>query len=629
MIDFPSLSYLNTHALRVAKRFPLSLFSAIVAASVGNYLVESEKWLDNAFPFINLMLTAALGISLFFCIGIFNEKKKLPKPFAYINHVLGIIFLGLVYFSLPGGNSTESTAMPYYRYAIFSVCIHLMVSFSPYLKNIHTLAFWNYNKTLFLRFLTSLLFSSVLYIGIVLAMAALHLLFEVNFDPKIYLQLFILIIGVFNTWFFLAGIPAELSQIDQAVNYPKGLKIFSQYILLGLLVLYLLILYGYSIKILMAWDWPKGVVSYLIIGVATWGILTVLLLYPYRDNEKEHWIGRFSRLYYFILLPLVVMLFIAIWIRIEDYGITINRYLIVLLGVWLTVTCVYFLLGFKSIKFIPLSLACMLLFSSFGPWGIFSVSERSQYRRLKALLRDNHLLEEEHASQEIIWDQSYFPELRAKQETPLIKPIEDDQVKEIYSITRYLQDHHGLEGMQMWFEQDLDHILRAINKDKSTWSKTTAAALYLETLGIPENPNTISGTLITLEADNNTHQAVNTRGYDYFTPLHIYNQDTSSFQAGYSNFSIHLNAKKNGLSLSNTQRRTDINLSSLVLSLYHKTDSLSSHSIHNASDMTYTTDKEGLKIKLELKSIRFSTKNDSSITLDYLDGNLLLRDSIP
>ncbi|GGF50401.1 hypothetical protein GCM10011339_43710 [Echinicola rosea] len=503
-----------------------------------------------------------------------------------------------------------------------------MVSFTPYLKNTHTLAFWNYNKTLFIRFLTALLFSAVLYLGIVMAMAALHLLFEVNFDPKIYLQLFVLIIGVFNTWFFLSGIPSDLRQIDQEVNYPGGLKIFSQYILLSLLVIYLLILYGYSLKIIMAWDWPKGIVSYLIIGVATWGILTVLLLYPYRDDKESGWIGQFSRIFYFLLFPLVVMLFIAIGIRIEDYGITINRYLIVLLGIWLSLTCFYFKLGFRSIKFIPLSLACILLFSSVGPWGIFSVSERSQYRRLQALLRDHHLLEDEHATHEITWDQSYFPKLSPMQKSASNQLIKKEQVKEIYSITRYLEAHHGLEVMKTWFDQDVDQILQTINKDKPTWNQTTAATFYLETLGIPETPDALSSSLITLEANRQAHQAVKTRGYDYFTPLHIYNQDTSSFQAGSYNFSIHLNAKKNGLSLSNARSQTDLNLNNLVLALYHEAEAMSSHTFHKASDMTYTTDAEGLKIKLELKSIRFSAKNDSSITLDYLDGNLLLRDSL-
>lgn len=629
MINFPSLRYLNNQALAAVKRFPLALISGILAASAGNLLIESENWVDNAFPYINLMLTAALGISCFFCISIINEKKQVSEPYSYINHLLGIGIMVLVYFSLPDGTHSKSTAMPYYRFAILGACIHLMVSFTPYLQNIHTLAFWNYNKTLFLRFLTSLLYSLVLFAGLAMALAALHLLFELDIDPKIYLQLFVLIMGVFNTWVFLAGIPRPLHQIDQEVNYPKGLKIFSQYILLSLLMVYLLILYGYSLKIILEWDWPKGIVAYLIIGMAIWGILTILLLYPYRDNDKEPWIGNFSRIYFFLLFPLVVVLFIAIGIRIDDYGITINKYLIVLLGAWLTVTCFYFKLGFKSIKFIPLSLACILLFSSFGPWGIFSVSERSQYRRLKAILRNHHLLEEEHAAHEVIWDQSHLPKLKPAQANTGPVLVKEEEVKEIYSITRYLEQHHSLDRMRDWYEQDIDSILQAINEGKPKWNKTSTASLYLETLGIPENPLGHFNKMITLQAQSRTNQATNTQGYDYLTPIRINNQDTTTFKAGYSSFNIHLNPRKNGISISNALHRTDINLSNLALSHQPDLDSLPERFPYPTTAMTYTTDKEGLKVKLELKSIRFINNNDTSITLDYLDGNLLLRDSIP
>ncbi|AWW31409.1 hypothetical protein DN752_15475 [Echinicola strongylocentroti] len=629
MINLPSLSYLNTFALKAAMRFPLALLSAIVAASTGNYLIENESRLSNAFPVINMMLTAALGVSLFFCISIFNEKKKIPSPFNIVNQVLGIIFLGWVYFSLPDGSSTESIAMPYYRFAIFSVIIHLLASFAPYLKNIHTLAFWNYNKILFLRLLTALFYSAVLYLGILLAMTALHLLFEVKFDQALYLQLFVLIIGIFNTWFFLAGIPSNLNLIDKEVNYPKGLKIFSQYILLSLLLLYLLILYGYSFKIIMAWDWPKGIVSYLIIGVATWGILTVLLLYPFRDDEKDRWIGHFSRLYYFLLFPLVVVLFTAIGIRISEYGITINRYLIVLLGVWLALTCFYFKLGFKSIKFIPLSLASILLFSSFGPWGIFSVSERSQTRRLKALLRDSHLLEEDRATQEVNWDTSKLPDLRPEKKTNTPKQIDNKQIKEIYSITRYLENHHGLEAMKTWFSQDLEQILQAINKDKSKWNKTAPSTLYLETLGLPETPSSLSQQLITLQADQRTNPSITIRGYDYLNPIQITDQDTTTFIAGLSNYSVQLNAQKNGLAISSPNHSANVDLSPLVRELIKtQKDASSPPPLLPASDLTYSTDTDGLKIKITINHLSFTTENDSSLTLSYLDGNLLLRDSL-
>ena len=165
-----------------------------------------------------------------------------------------------------------------------------------------------------------------------MALGALELLFDVDVHEKLYFHLFIFIVGFFNTWFFVSGAPDAFEVLQANKKYPKGLKIFTQYILLPLLTIYLVILYSYGLKILLSWNWPEGIVSYLIISVAVVGIFLVLLLYPYQKEANSNWVKRFSFIYYIALVPLVVMLFVAIGMRIGDYGITINRYLITLLG---------------------------------------------------------------------------------------------------------------------------------------------------------------------------------------------------------------------------------------------------------------------------------------------------------
>src|SRR5690554_7276939 len=108
-------------------------------------------------------------------------------------------------------------------------------------------------------------------------------------------------IGFFNTWFFLSGIPEKLDQSEGAYP-PKELKVFAQYILLPLLAVYLLILYGYGAKIVLIWDWPRGIVSYLIICVAVLGITTFLLLYPYSRLEGTNWIKKSTLAFYCLLI---------------------------------------------------------------------------------------------------------------------------------------------------------------------------------------------------------------------------------------------------------------------------------------------------------------------------------------
>jgi hypothetical protein len=126
----------------------------------------------------------------------------------------------------------------------------------------------------------------VLFAGLAIALAALDNLFGVSVPPKRYGDLLVLLAGLFGPWFFLAGIPQDLDNLDRIEEYPKGLKVFAQYILLSLVIVYLLILYAYLLKILIQWNWPQGWVSSLILGFSATSILSLILMHPIRIGPR-------------------------------------------------------------------------------------------------------------------------------------------------------------------------------------------------------------------------------------------------------------------------------------------------------------------------------------------------------
>jgi hypothetical protein len=79
---------------------------------------------------------------------------------------------------------------------------HLFVAFLPYLRRNELNGFWQFNRALFLRFLTAMLYSQVLYAGLSIALVAIDKLLKIHVPPKSYLYLWILIGFIFNTWFF-------------------------------------------------------------------------------------------------------------------------------------------------------------------------------------------------------------------------------------------------------------------------------------------------------------------------------------------------------------------------------------------------------------------------------------------
>lgn len=625
-MKLPSIQLLINNAKKSLLRFPLTIISALLGVLVSLYLVEFKKEIDNMFPYINFLLTAALGIPLFFSTSIYCTMEKASRIKKSLVHVIAFALLFAIYYSLPDSEITNNTSIPYIKYTIYNIIIHLLVSFIPYLKTKKLNGFWNYNKTLFIRVWTSILYSGVLYLGLIFALFAVDKLFNVDFHDELYFDIYIVTAGLFNTWFFVSGIPENLEKLEDETNYPKGLKIFTQYILLPLLILYLVILYAYVIKIVAIWDWPKGIVSYLISGVSILGILALLLIYPYSKSEGNSWIKKFSRVYYFILLPLVVVLFLAIKMRIDAYGITINRYIIVLLGVWLALVSAYFCIGRKNIKFIPQSLAIIMALMSFGPWGMFSVSEKSQSERLFRLLEESHILVDGKIQNEVIWIKDSLPKLHAKKLKINQHKVSDSIHNEIYSIIDYLDDHHGFHSIAPIFNQNLDSLTTIARGDKRYFNETR---VYMKTLGLNEYrmyKNKWSGNNGFRFAPRSLDYT-DLSGYDYLIKSNYYNNNSKSEKFYIKGFAYCIDPVDNFekvFTIHTKKEQVAIDLKPLINSLIEEFGENTKNNLLRKR-LTIHKNTETVKLKLEISNLRIEKENDS-LFLDALNTQVFIKE---
>ncbi|MDT8413421.1 MAG: DUF4153 domain-containing protein [Vicingaceae bacterium] len=628
-MKLPSIQYLQEKTVTALKRFPLSILAATIGVICAIYLIEHEHYQGNLFPVINLMLCAALGIPLFFCVTVFSEKLTFSFKIKALLSLIGTLILVGIYFSLPNSDESFNTSLPYVRYAIYNITIHLLVAFAPFILKKEINGFWQYNKVLFIRFLTSVLYSGFLYVGIVLALVSLKLLFDVNIRDQFYFEFWVIIAGLFNTWFFTAGMPTSLTNLDNDYEYPTGLKIFSQYILLPLLMLYLLILYGYGIKIFAAWDWPKGIVSYLIVCVAILGILNFLLIYPYSKQKENKWIATFSRVYYFILFPLIIMLFIAINMRIGDYGITINRYIILLLGCWLTLVAIYFAIGKANIKFIPISLFTVILLTSFGPWGMFSVSENSQVNRLKNLLETHQLLENNSITNEQTIDlvSSYYNH----EFTPKNEKLFPDSIKnDIKSILDYLNDHHGLTKIKPWFSNNYDAEIASFNQDKRKYERVNEANIYMNALGLAYTHHYTNNNQIyfSFSAENKHNKVLDISGYDYQVKVNSnYNNNVvlQTFVINNKEYELKIQDNENMLLLlENKQLKSALNFNEIIKKLMDNYKNSNNNYDIPVNEMTIVSETEGVKLKFIFDNINIET-DKKTLKPSYFNGILLLK----
>ncbi|MGB2867950.1 MAG: DUF4153 domain-containing protein [Bacteroidota bacterium] len=437
-MKLPSIQHLLDQSTKTFLRFPFPLTSAAVGTMAWLILIERDD--HGALGFLeSLTFVGMLGISLFTGIKLVCEKFKTTEGTLLFVNVGGVALLGAYYFSLPG-KILDANIAPLIRYTLFAAGLHFFVAVGPFLKRGEVNGFWHLNKSLFLRFLTASLYSAALFFGLMAAIIAVDKLFDAHIDNKIYLELWVFLVGMFNTWFFLAGLPEDLDKLESETEYPKGLKIFTQYVLIPLVFIYLVILYAYEVKIIAEMEWPKGWVGYLVLGFSILGILSLLLVHPIKERVENAWIRVISKYYYAILIPLVGLLLPAIWRRISEYGLTERRYFVVVLSLWLAAMIVYFLLSrTKSIKVIPATLCGIAFLVSFGPWGAMSMSERNQVGRLTEVLTRNGILKD------------------GKIHKATEKIVAED-CRKISSIIRYLAEVHGWKAIQPWFDFNLDTV---------------------------------------------------------------------------------------------------------------------------------------------------------------------------
>jgi len=426
-MKLPSLEALARDARATLLRFPFVL----IIAAIGTVDAISEP--DDP----RIILTCLLGIPLLFSIAVLGERRGWSRLAQSLGSAVGIALLVGYYLTLPSGRLSEPVVI---HFLVLALGLHFLVAFAPFVVSNQLIGFWQYNRRLFLRMLAGLLYTGVLYLGLALALFAVDKLLGIVIRDNVYGDLALILFGMFNTWFFLGGVPRDFAALEDDASYPGGLKIFTQYVLLPLVVVYLVILYLYSARILLEWNWPEGWVSTLILSFAVVGILSSLLLYPVRNREGNTWIARFYAWFYYALLPLTVLLVLAIMRRISEYGVTEERYYVLTLAFWLAGIAVYMLITRgRDIRMIPVSLAVLSFLSAFGPWGALQVSVDSQIGQLREILE---------AEGAVVGDRF----------TGVQPSDTSNSSQRIRSVVHYLDEHRELSSVAGWFGFGADTV---------------------------------------------------------------------------------------------------------------------------------------------------------------------------
>jgi len=198
---------------------------------------------------------------------------------------------------------------------------------------------------------------------------------------------------LFAPVYFLSNVPVKTEMYKQESGFDTFFKILGLYIFLPILALYTLILYVYLLQIIIKWELPNGWVSTLVSILGLGGFLCMFILYPLRLQNDNKFVNILSKYFPVVLMPLLVLMSIGIFRRLGDYGLTINRCLVLILNVWFYGISVYlFITKSKHLKWIVISFATVALIVSVGPWSVFSITKHSMEKEIGQLLNDAKLL---------------------------------------------------------------------------------------------------------------------------------------------------------------------------------------------------------------------------------------------
>ena len=420
--------YLLQSVLEVARRFPLVLLALLIQAGVVVWDISHRLDFSQIRIYESTLMVTSLAILFSLVITLRQESLDENPHYGNIMVLICVLVYGLL---LPEGEGSLPLKL-WISHA--GLCLGLLAAIiaAPILVHWH-----EESDARLYGFLIDL--GAILAQAITIALGVMVMGIFILFSLEYLFQLsvveagfqyhavacFMVIAPIFVLMRFPRGTP-DIAGFDDV----RFLRILVCWMILPFIGICFIILYAYSIKVLANFStWPRGEVSWLVIIFASVAYAGYIASQPF---HLERWVMWGRRIFPLLLLPQIAMLFYAISLRIDQYGWTINRYLVVVFGVWLLLLSLYDLWARQRgrLLFIPASLFVVIMVSTIEPWSMRAVSERSQLQRLETILLEEARLLTGNHSENI---------------ESAVHVLSEEQFQSVQSIIRYLCTYHECE----------------------------------------------------------------------------------------------------------------------------------------------------------------------------------------
>ena len=361
------------------ERFPITIILAFLHFITGIYIAEVRSFQSDEFVEVNLLLFGSIFITAMFEMlyekYFYKQNRWLVRGiYSAITFVISIIFF-VEYL-----RTNDYYNIYYFTLIPISIVLFLLI---PILKKKENKE--KYLQSVFSNFVITGIFAAVLWVGIEIILTTVNYLFFNSGDSlffRLTMYSFWFIAEIFGASLFLSLLKKPDDNLEN-YEFPFIFNLLIKFVIIPLIIIYTGVLYIYMMKVLISMHLPKGLISHLVLWYTAFSVAVMILITPF--TQKDKFFENFKKYFPYFSIPLIFASLFAVFQRTYQYGITENRYYVLISIFWL-LFCMILYIRKMNITGIFISLITCLVISVYTPLSAKNVSNFSQSQRLKRML---------------------------------------------------------------------------------------------------------------------------------------------------------------------------------------------------------------------------------------------------
>ena len=581
------------------ERFPITIILAFLHFITGIYIAEVRSFQSDEFVEVNLLLFGSIFITAM-CEMLYEKYFYKQNRWLVRGIYSAITFVISIIFFVEYLRTNDYYNIYYFTLIPISIVLFLLI---PILKKKENKE--KYLQSVFSNFVITGIFAVVLWIGVEIILTTVNYLFF-NSGDSLFFRLttysFWFITEVFGVSLFLSLLKKPDDNIEN-YEFPFIFNLLIKFVIIPLITIYTGVLYIYMARVIISMHLPKGLISHLVLWYTVFSVFVIILITPF--TQKDKFFENFKKYFPYFSIPLIFASLFAVFQRTYQYGITENRYYVLISIFWLFF-CMILYIRKMNITGIFISLIVCLVISVYSPLSAKNVSNFSQSQRLKRMLVKYGALKDGKISK-------------------ITQKLTNSQGSQIHTTIQYISDNSTIAKLNFKNEKgEVYSTLGDLEKGLDVKESWKDYSIYYSEDEDREKDDEHKVVTYKIKNSENAEIISDIAGYDNFISYkNVYNEDSTNQENESEKYKIILKNKIITINSNNGTELAKINYEDAVIQIVSK---LRTSKLPVTSDTVYEVPQKDLEYigtigkvnyKISLKSINEEIINGKPKDLYY------------